>query len=120
MKPVLRAIKTGKIKAFAHITGGGLVENIPRVLTNKLGVNLDAEKWSIPPVYGWLAAFGNINENELLRTFNCGIGAVLIVAKEDEGEILRILAQEGERFAANIGQVFDRSGGKAFTYKFYC
>lgn len=52
-------IKTGKIKAFAHITGGGLVENIPRVLRKELGVKLDAEKWIIPPVYGWLAAYGN-------------------------------------------------------------
>lgn len=58
VKPVLKVIRTGKVKAFAHITGGGLVENIPRVLTSKLGVNLNADKWSIPPVFGWLAAFG--------------------------------------------------------------
>lgn len=58
VKPVLKAIKTGKVKAFAHITGGGLLENIPRVLTKHLGVQIDAEKWVIPPVYGWLAAFG--------------------------------------------------------------
>lgn len=58
VKPVLKAIRTGKVKAFAHITGGGLVENIPRVLTSKLGVSLNAEKWSIPPVFGWLAALG--------------------------------------------------------------
>lgn len=58
VKPVLNAIRTGKVKAFAHITGGGLTENIPRILPAHLGVQLNAKNWSIPPVFGWLAALG--------------------------------------------------------------
>lgn len=104
------------------------MENIPRVLTSKLGVSLNAEKWSIPQVYGWLAALGtkpsfytrncsylvlnlflgSINESELLRTFNCGIGAILIVEKADEENILKIFAEEQEH-AVTIGEVFTRS-----------
>lgn len=78
VKSVLPAIKTGNVKAFAHITGGGLVENIPRVLPKNLAVEIDATKWIIPKVFPWLAAVGGINESEMLRTFNCGIGGILI------------------------------------------
>lgn len=58
VRPVMSAIRTGRVKAFAHITGGGLTENIPRVLPKGLGVELNAKKWTIPPVFGWLAALG--------------------------------------------------------------
>lgn len=127
----MKAIKTDKVKAFAHITGGGLVENIPRVLTSKQGVNLDAEKWSIHPVYGWLAALGmvsfhdaielinsflgKISQAELLRTFNCGIGAVLIVDKVHEEEILKILSEEQES-AVTVGYVFNKTGGSPIMF----
>lgn len=60
VKPVLNAIRTNQVKAFAHITGGGLTENIPRVLPKHLGVELNAKKWTIPPVFGWLAALGKL------------------------------------------------------------
>lgn len=81
---VLPLLRRGHIKALAHITGGGLLENIPRVLSEKLGVQLDAVTWSIPPVFGWLAAKGNVDDQEMLRTFNCGLGMILILPR---GEI---------------------------------
>uniref|UniRef100_A0A8D8UTY1 Trifunctional purine biosynthetic protein adenosine-3 n=1 Tax=Cacopsylla melanoneura TaxID=428564 RepID=A0A8D8UTY1_9HEMI len=81
---VLPSLKAGRVKAFAHITGGGLVENIPRVLSKKVKVRLNARSWKIHPVFGWLAAMGGVNESEMLRTFNCGIGAVLIVSPQHQ------------------------------------
>lgn len=80
-------LRTNKIKAIAHITGGGLSENIPRVLSNNLAVHLNAEKMDIPPVFSWLSENGNIVNEELQRTFNCGIGLILIVSKENAQEI---------------------------------
>ncbi|KAL1463277.1 hypothetical protein WDU94_015043 [Cyamophila willieti] len=81
---VLPSLKAGRVKAFAHITGGGLVENIPRVLSKKVKVRLNAKSWKIHPVFGWLAAMGGVSESEMLRTFNCGIGAVLIVSPQHQ------------------------------------
>lgn len=66
VKALLPALRSGKVKAFAHITGGGLIENVPRVLPKELGVQLDAERWTIPPVVGWLAVAGNFVPRELL------------------------------------------------------
>jgi phosphoribosylamine--glycine ligase / phosphoribosylglycinamide formyltransferase / phosphoribosylformylglycinamidine cyclo-ligase len=77
----LPLLRKGDVKALAHITGGGLLENIPRILPKNLGVQLDAVTWTIPQVFGWLAATGNVEDNEMLRTFNCGIGMVLILPR---------------------------------------
>ncbi|XP_076627675.1 trifunctional purine biosynthetic protein adenosine-3 Gart [Colletes latitarsis] len=88
VKGVIPALQTNLVKAFAHITGGGLTENIPRVLPRNMGVTLDATKWKIQPVFGWLAAIGGINKEEMLRTFNCGIGAILICSEKDRDEVL--------------------------------
>lgn len=81
---VLPLLRNNDVKALAHITGGGLLENIPRVLPSHLGVHLDAVTWKIPPVFGWLAAKGNVDDQEMLRTFNCGVGMILILPR---GEI---------------------------------
>ncbi|KAJ8983963.1 hypothetical protein NQ317_008666 [Molorchus minor] len=94
VKSVIPAIKTGKVKAFAHITGG-LIENVPRVLPKHLAVQLDASKWSIPVVFPWLCATGGINEYEMLRTFNCGVGGILIVKNEDVDEIFAMVEPFG-------------------------
>ncbi len=104
VKPALQAIKTGHVKGLAHITGGGLLENIPRVLPKGLGVWLDAKSWQAPPVFKWLASAGNIDAHEMARTFNCGIGLVLIVASEHADEITRILSAAGEKVSL-IGEV---------------
>ncbi|XP_058449631.1 trifunctional purine biosynthetic protein adenosine-3 [Malaya genurostris] len=81
---VLPLLRKGNVKALAHITGGGLTENIPRVLPSGLGVELDSNNFEILPVFGWLAANGNVPSSEMLRTFNCGIGMVLLVPADDD------------------------------------
>ncbi|XP_045477658.1 trifunctional purine biosynthetic protein adenosine-3 [Harmonia axyridis] len=95
VKSVVPLIKSEKIKAFAHITGGGLLENIPRILPSHLAVRLNARKWTIPKVFAWLSVMGGVNEFELLRTLNCGIGGILVVRKEDSEEIIDHLKQDG-------------------------
>ena len=100
VKPLLKAIQeTGAIKALAHITGGGFVENIPRVLPEGIGTSLDASAIAVPPVFGWLAKSGGVAEAEMLRTFNCGVGMVAVVAKERADEAADLLRGEGETVA---------------------
>ncbi|XP_046484622.1 trifunctional purine biosynthetic protein adenosine-3 [Neodiprion pinetum] len=94
VKGVMPALKSGLIKAFAHITGGGLTDNIPRVLPHGTGVCLDASKWKIQPIFSWLAVNGGISRSEMLRTFNCGIGAILIGSPENKDKILKLLENE--------------------------
>ena len=88
VKSVLPILKTNRIKGVAHITGGGLNENITRALPKNLVAELDATRWEIPAVFGWLAVVGQINEREMLRTFNCGLGLVLIVSSKDVDSVL--------------------------------
>lgn len=93
-KSVIPALRSNLVKAFAHITGGGLTENIPRILPDGTGVVLDATKWNILPVFGWLAITGGIDKQEMLKTFNCGIGAVLICSPEHKDKVLGLLKSE--------------------------
>uniref|UniRef100_A0A1A8MCU7 Trifunctional purine biosynthetic protein adenosine-3 n=5 Tax=Nothobranchius TaxID=28779 RepID=A0A1A8MCU7_9TELE len=88
---LLPVLRSGAVKAYAHITGGGLLENIPRVLPRELAVELDASRWTIPPVFSWLHTEGRVSEEEMSRTFNCGVGAVLVVAPVDAQRVLRQL-----------------------------
>uniref|UniRef100_A0A8D3CSH9 Trifunctional purine biosynthetic protein adenosine-3 n=1 Tax=Scophthalmus maximus TaxID=52904 RepID=A0A8D3CSH9_SCOMX len=81
---LLPILRSGAVKAYAHITGGGLLENIPRVLPQELAVDLDASRWSLPPVFSWLHKEGGLSEEEMARTFNCGLGAVLVVLQAHE------------------------------------
>jgi phosphoribosylformylglycinamidine cyclo-ligase len=110
VKSCLAAIKVGGVKAFAHITGGGLIENIPRVLPDGIGVSLDASKWNIPPVFPWLADIGGIDVHEMARTFNCGIGMVCIVEADKADAVAEILRQHGETVSI-IGTVIKISVG---------
>ncbi len=96
VKSVLAAVRAGTVKALAHITGGGLIENIPRVLPEGLGVILDASAWPLPPVFGWLKAAGGLDDRDLARTFNCGLGMIAVVAPERAGEAEGILQAAGE------------------------
>lgn len=105
VQPLIKAIKAGaSIKGMAHITGGGLLENIPRVLPDGLGVRLDASKWPLPAVFRWMADAGGLDAHDLARTFNCGIGMVVIVKAADAASIAKTLTDMGETVYA-IGSV---------------
>jgi phosphoribosylformylglycinamidine cyclo-ligase len=97
VKPVLAAIReTGAVKAVAHITGGGLSENVPRILPEGLAAHIDLGSWQVPAVFGWLMQAGGLDEAEMLRTFNCGIGMVLVAARDGANAVMRALQAAGE------------------------
>lgn len=116
VRPVLKVIKRFDVKAMAHITGGGLVENVPRVIPRGLKAVIDRKAWPVHPVFKFIQKQGNIEELEMLRTFNCGIGFVLIVKKADEARLLRTLKAAGERAYA-IGEVTKRGRAQAIEFK---
>jgi len=96
-QPILKAIReTGAIKALAHITGGGLIENLPRVLPANLTAHIDLAAIALPGVFRWLRTAGGIAERELLTTFNCGVGMVIVAAADKADELSAILQAEGE------------------------
>ena len=96
IKSVLPQIKAGRIKGAAHITGGGLIENPPRAIAEGLEAKFDWDAWALPPVFQWLAEVGGISEHELRRTFNCGVGMMLIVSPENLPDVLDGLLHAGE------------------------
>ena len=108
VRPALAAIRAGGVHALAHITGGGLTENLPRVLPEGLGAEIDLTAWEMPPVFSWLAQAGGVAEAEMLRAFNCGIGMVAVVAP-DRAEALAALLD-----ARPIGMV-QPGAGVAYT-----
>lgn len=97
VKPVLEAIRaTGAVKAVAHITGGGLSENVPRVLPDGLAAHIHLGAWRAPAVFGWLMQAGALGEAEMLRTFNCGVGLVAVVVRDRADAVRRVLEAAGE------------------------
>ena len=117
VKPLLAALKaTDGIKALAHITGGGFPDNIPRVLPKGVGVSLDLPAIPVPPVFGWLAATGNVAEREMLRTFNCGIGMIVVAEAGREAEVEAALRQAGES-PVRLGDVVEAAQGEQVTYR---
>ena len=96
VKPALSAIRSGGVNALAHITGGGLTENIPRVMSEGMGAQIDLDRWDLPPVFKWLVATGDMQASELLKTFNCGIGMVLAVSADRADALSIQLSAEGE------------------------
>ena len=112
VRSCLAAVRAGAVKALAHITGGGLLENIPRVLPAGLAAELDAEAWPLPPVFRWLQQHGNIAPTELARTFNCGIGMVAVVRPEAVAEATAIFESHGET-VRRIGRIRRRAEGDA-------
>ncbi len=108
VKPVLAALKAGiGIKALAHITGGGFVDNIPRVLPDTLSAHVDLKTVAVPPVFSWLARVGGLSEHEMVRTFNCGVGMVAVVAPDEANALVKSLAEAGE-YASVIGELRPR------------
>jgi len=104
VKPVLKLLKRVAVKGLAHITGGGLVENVPRVLPARLAARIERAAWKLPPLFSWLQREGRIADAELYRVFNCGIGMVAVVAPADAARAVKILAAAGET-AWRIGRV---------------
>ncbi len=104
VKPALQAIRAGGVRALAHITGGGLTENLPRVLPEGLGAEIDLSAWDLPPVFKWMAETGGIAESEMLKTFNCGIGMIVVCAADQADDLTTLLAEAGES-VARIGTV---------------
>ncbi len=109
VKPVLDAIRAGGVHALAHITGGGLTENLPRVLPDGLGARIDLDSWTLPPVFGWMADTGGIVQDEMLKTFNCGIGMVLSVDPARADDLAALLDAAGET-VFRIGTVTQGAG----------
>ena len=92
----LAAVRAGGVHALAHITGGGLTENLPRVLPDGLGATIDLDSWDLPGVFRWLSATGGMAEAEMLKTFNCGVGMILSVDAARADDLTALLAAEGE------------------------
>ena len=112
VKSCLEAHGEGLVKGLAHITGGGLIDNIPRILPDGLSARIDAAAWPLPPVFRWLAADGGIAPQEMARTFNCGIGMAMITAPENAAAAMELLGDGGETVWA-IGVLADCDGGAA-------
>lgn len=110
VKSTLAAIKKGYVKGLSHITGGGFLENIPRVMPNGLLADINCDTWKLPDVFRWLQQEGNIETREMARTFNCGIGMVVVVAAEHVSDTIKTLTEYGET-AIEIG-VMRRGDGK--------
>ena len=109
VKQALAAIRAGGVHGLAHITGGGLTENPPRVLPEGLACEIDLGSWQLPPVFRWLAQTANMSEPELLKTFNCGIGMMLVVAEDRAEAITALLQAEGES-VARLGRIVEGQG----------
>lgn len=115
VKPLLKAIRaTNAIKALAHITGGGFPDNIPRVLPDHLAAEVDLDSIPVPPVFSWLAKTGGVAANEMLRTFNCGVGMIAVVAAENVQAVTDALAAEGE-VVVPLGRMIARAEGAPGT-----
>ena len=116
VKSALSAIHTGGVKGLAHITGGGITENLPRALPEGLDADVDLAAWTPAPVFGWLAKSAGIAEAEMLRTFNCGIGMVVVADPNRAGHIIDAFQESGDR-ATRIGTLVAGSGETKVRYR---
>ncbi len=108
VKSMLKLIKTLPVHAISHITGGGLLENIPRVLPEQTAAIIDTHSWQLPAIFNWLQQQGNINTTEMYRTFNCGVGMIICVSADNVDAALATLKDCGET-AWLIGHIEDKS-----------
>ena len=114
VKPLLALMASMEVKGLVHITGGGLVENIPRVLQDNLTAVLDGKSWTMPPLFQWLQQHGGVADSEMHRVFNCGIGMTVIVSKENADAAMAQLQAAGET-VYRIGEIRAREEGQAQT-----
>ena len=116
VKSLLELLKTVPVHAMAHITGGGITENLPRVLPEGLQANIDLSSWQFPEIFQWLQQQGNVALEDMLVTFNCGIGMIVCIAAADEAATLQILQQQGET-AFTIGEIVAGNGKPHVNYR---
>ena len=116
VRGALEALHAGGIKGFAHITGGGITENLPRALPQGLDAEVDLNCWTPPPVFGWLAKAAAIAPLEMLRTFNCGIGLVAVVAEKSAGHVIDAFQTCGDK-ALRLGHLVPGSGDAKVVYR---
>ena len=109
VKPIIQLIKKVKIKGLAHITGGGITENIPRILKNTIQAEININSWKQGPIFDWLSIAGKISPDEMRKTFNCGVGMVVIVEQSDLNSTLDILNKAGE-VAWKLGEITSGKG----------
>ena len=114
VKSLLALINALPVKGMAHITGGGLLENIPRMLQPGLTALIDKSSWTLPPLFQWLQQQGNVAPQEMYRTFNCGIGMAVVVAASDAERAMQLLSVAGET-VYRIGEIRTRTAGQAPT-----
>lgn len=114
VKPILAALKQFTIKGMAHITGGGISENVPRILPENTVAAIDSQSWPLPKLFQWLQQAGNVETQEMYRIFNCGIGMVLVVSAEDADAIQKFLQQQGE-IVYQIGRIRSRQSDEHQT-----
>ena len=114
VKPLLQLIATLPVKGMAHITGGGITENVPRVLPAGLTAEIKKGSWTMPPLFTWLQAQGNVTDSEMYKTFNCVIGMLVIVAKEQAAAAQKLLSDAGES-VFEIGSIRAQQAGEAPT-----
>jgi phosphoribosylformylglycinamidine cyclo-ligase len=114
VRQILETIRgSGAVKALAHITGGGLTDNIPRVLPPGLAAEIDLGAFALPPVFAWLKQEARLGQEEMLRTFNCGVGMILIVSPQEVERVLQRLDEE----TRVIGAIAKRGRGDAVRYQ---
>jgi len=114
VKPVLALIEQMRVKGLAHITGGGLLENIPRILPDNATAQLQRSAWPRPPLFDWLQNAGGVAEQEMLRVFNCGIGMAIVVGQAQADAAVQALGAAGET-VFRIGRIRAREPGEAQT-----
>jgi len=114
VKPLLSLMQSITIKGMAHITGGGITENVPRVLPANVVADIDSKTWQMPKLFEWLREGGNVEAQEMFRTFNCGIGMVVIVDAADADAAIKQLQAAGET-VSRIGTIRARNGDEHQT-----
>jgi phosphoribosylformylglycinamidine cyclo-ligase len=113
--PLVRPLLSDRvIKGMAHITGGGITENLPRILPQGLEARIDRSAWTPAPIFGWLQRAGGVPDDDMLRTFNMGIGLIVACAASDERRVLEALRAAGEPSAVRIGEI--RAGANRVSY----
>jgi phosphoribosylformylglycinamidine cyclo-ligase len=117
VKSGLAAIRSGGVKGLAHITGGGVTENLPRVLPRGLDADVDLSAWALPPVFAWLQASAHLDEAEMLRTFNCGIGLIAVTDKAKAHAVMKAFEKAGENAFVNGALIESKPKEPAVRYR---